>query len=374
MNRPVPAKRELFFNPGTYFSALIKDLDQAEHEIILEVYIFRLDVVGHKVLAALEGALARGVNIQLLLDGVGSYYDAREIADRLEVGNARVKIFHPLPWDFSIYRNALYSGRWYSQVLYFLASINRRNHRKLCIVDRKIAWLGSFNITASHTAPPFLDDDDYWHDTGLRMTGRLVYGLRANFQLTWRRKGAGFGPRTRHFLARDAASRRKLERLQLLQMLQGAKRRIWITNAYFNPSHRILALLKTKARQGLSVQLVVPSRSDVLFFPTLSRSFYTDLLLADIRVFEYQRRILHSKTMLIDDQVLIGSTNLNYRSLFHDLELDALLDAHEIVQPMEQRFIEDIGNSREITLRSWQEHPSALRLASWVARFLRYWL
>jgi cardiolipin synthase len=103
-----------------------------------------------------------------------------------------------------------------------------------------------------------------------------------------------------------------------MKVLESAGQRICITNAYFNPSNQVLKMLKRKAGEGVSVHLIVPARSDIVFFPLLSRSFYADLLQANIRVFEYGRRVLHSKTMIIDDQLLVGSTNLNYRSLFHD--------------------------------------------------------
>jgi cardiolipin synthase len=83
---------------------------------------------------------------------------------------------------------------------------------------------------------------------------------------------------------------------------------------------------------------------------------------------------LHSKTILIDDQVLVGSTNLNYRSLFHDLELDLLLDDAQMVEQMRERFCRDISDSVEITLRHWQQHPWLLRFLGWLSRFLRYWL
>ena len=159
-----------------------------------------------------------------------------------------------------------------------------------------------------------------------------------------------------------------------MKLLEDAGQRICITNAYFNPSSKVLKILKRKAGEGVSVQLIVPARSDVVFFPLLSRSFYADLLQNNIRVFEYGLRILHSKTMIIDDQLLVGSTNLNYRSLLHDLELDLLTADASVVARMEQRFVDDICNSTEITLRVWQQHPWLLRLQGLLSRFLRYGL
>jgi len=368
-----PASK-LFFKPDEYFDNLIRDINQAQFEIILESYIFKLDPVGNQVLSALIEADRRGVKMQVLIDGVGSYRDSGQIAESLRTANSEVRVFHPLPWDFPVYRRALKAERWYSQLFYLLGSMNNRDHRKLCLIDRKIAWLGSYNITADHANPASPVDDDYWHDTGIRVTGSVVELLARNFNHVWHRKTGSISDRSRRFMTAAEIRRRRQPRLHLLQELGLCRQRIWITNAYFNPSNQILKVLKSKARSGLSVRLIVPKRSDIVFFPLLSRSFYTDLLQSNIRVFEYGSRVLHSKTILIDEQVLIGSTNLNYRSLFHDLELDLLLDNAQLVEQMQQRFCDDIEESVEITLRQWQQHPWLLRLLGWLSRFLRYWL
>ncbi len=364
----------LYFTPAEYFAGLAADIDKAQHEIILETYIFKLDQTGNQILAVLINAINRGVKLQLLIDGVGSYRDSNDIVDELRSANSEVRVFHPLPWDFSVYRRALEAGRWYSQIFHFLAAINHRDHRKLYIIDQRVAWIGSYNITADHSNSGSQSPDDYWHDTGLRVVGAVVQELANNFNQVWNRKTGSIGERSRRYLARAELTRRKQPRLQLLKLLELCQQRIWITNAYFNPSRQVLKLLKRKAKEGVSVQLIVPKRSDVVFFPLLSRSFYTDLLEADIRVFEYGERVLHSKTMLIDNQLLVGSTNLNYRSLFHDLELDLLLEDSAMVEQMHLRFHNDIQGSAEITLRNWQQNPWLLRLLGWLSRFLRYWL
>jgi cardiolipin synthase len=370
----VQANKQLYFIPEEYFGGLIGDIDDARYEIVLETYIFKLDKTGNQVLAALSKAIDRGIKLKLLIDGVGSQRDSSFIAERLKSTHSEVRVFHPLPWDFSVYRRALKAGRWYSKILYLIASINHRDHRKLCLIDNQIAWLGSYNITADHSGSVSDSAEDYWHDTGLRVTGLIVQELAANFNRMWQRKIGSIAERSRHYMAREEFTRRRQPKLQLLNLLDLAQQRILITNAYFNPSNQVLRMLKRKARQGVSVQVIVPQRSDIVFFPLLSRSFYSDLLQANIRVFEYGNRVLHSKTMLIDDQLLVGSTNLNYRSLFHDLELDMLLDDSALVKQMEQRFRHDVAASVEITLHNWRQHPWLLKLLGWLSRFLRYWL
>jgi len=370
----VPASWQLFFSPDEYFSGLIADIDNATRVISMETYIFKLDDTGNAVLQALRRAIDRGVRLQLLIDGIGSYRDASSIARALRSTSSEVRIFHPLPWDFALYRRALTAGQWYSQALHLVASINHRNHRKLCLIDERSAWLGSYNITADHSNRGSLDADDYWHDTGLRASGAVVSALVDNFNQVWHHKLASIGSRSRHFLTSEAIAQRRQPRLHLIRVMATAQRRIWITNAYFNPSLQVLKMLRQKAGEGVSVKLIVPRRSDSIFFPLLSRSFYSDLLHSRIRVYEYANRVLHSKTMIIDAQLLVGSTNLNYRSLFHDLELDLLSADPQIVARMEQRFAHDIKASEEITQRLWLRHPWLLKLLGLMSRFLRYWL
>jgi len=369
-----PDSRQLFFAPQAYFDGLIRDIEDARQVICMESYIFKLDKIGNTVIGALRKAAERGVSLKILIDGIGSYRDAGEIAELLRFPTSEVRIFHPLPWDFALYRRALKAARWYSQALYFIASMNHRNHRKLCIIDEQIAWLGSYNVTADHVNSDSAEGNDYWHDTAVRVTGSALAVLETSFQQVWQRKTENIGNRSRRFLASDTLSQRRQPGLQLLRLLENSRQRICITNAYFNPSRQVQKTLLRKAEQGLDLQLLVPRRSDIVFFPLLTRSFYADLLQAGIRVYEYPERILHSKTMIIDDCVIIGSTNLNYRSLFHDLELDLLIDDPVVLEQMEQRFSNDVSASIEITAAHWQQYSWIEKLLGLLSRFLRYWL
>ncbi len=374
MNGQVETSVTLLFDPEAYFETVLNDINHAKSEVILETYIFRLDEVGRAFVEALQSACRRGVQVRLLIDGVGSYLDTSRLIKLLESERCQIRIFHPLPWDFKVFRNALSAGQHYSDILSYLATINRRNHRKLCIIDQGIACLGSFNITADHYNRNPTNPRDNWHDTGLRTCGNAVEMLRQNFEQVWQRKGENRTQRTRQFLAFNTIRGRRQSARELLKELQSARKRICITNAYFNPSKRLLKILHRAASDGVSIRLIVPARSDIFFFPTLSRTYYADLLNAGIRVFEYQHRVLHSKTMLIDKTVVVGSTNLNYRSFIHDLELDALVYEPLVVEQMEQRFEEDILRCSEITLRRWLDYPLLLKLLAWLPRLLRYWM
>lgn len=364
----------LVFEPEDYFNGLLIDIDSASSEIILETYIFSLDEVGNAFVESLKRASSRGVSVRLLIDGVGSYVDTARLVEIFKSTLCEIKIFHPLPWDFKVFRNALNAGQHYSALLSSIATINRRNHRKLCIIDQKIAWLGSFNITADHYSRQPNHESRSWHDTGLRTSGSAVPMLVDNFEQVWQRKGENRRLRARRFVAFNTIRGRKQQATELIEHLSSATEQIGITNAYFNPSNRVLKTLRMAAKRGVPVRVIVPAHSDIFFFPGLSRTYYADLLNAGIRVFEYQHSVLHSKTMLIDDTVVVGSTNLNFRSFLHDLELDALIYDADIVRQMERRFEDDLTQCEEIDLKRWQKYSLLLRLLAWVPRLLRYWM
>jgi cardiolipin synthase len=365
----------LFFDAETYFATLLVDLQQAREEILLETYIFTLDATGKKILEALQAASDRGIRIKLLMDGIGSSADAGTLASALQRKSdadpaTEVRIFHPLPWHFSTYRWTMRNQNRLVKLWRLMLVVNHRDHRKLCVIDGKIAWLGSFNITAG-------DVEGYpvnRHETGARLTGSAVAGLKQNFFQVWQHREKFYRRRFRNFLSNHSLQLRKQKNRALIHRILQAKTRIWISNAYFVPSPALIKALKQAVKQGVDVQVLVPSRSDIAFFPALARTFYADLLATGLRIYEYNRTILHSKTMLIDDMLIVGSTNLNYRSYFHDLELDAILLKPETIRKMETQFIDDRNISNEITLHTTRHFPSAIILVGWISRLLRYWL
>jgi cardiolipin synthase A/B len=370
------SEERLYFDAPSYFHDLLSDIRQARKEIILETYIFKLDTTGRQVLAALVDASMRGIRIRLLIDGVGSSEHAETIASTLQNSDMPfldtvVRIYHPLPWNFAAYRWTIKRRRKKAQhfsgkLWHFITQLNHRNHRKLCIVDGHIAWLGSFNITSEH-------QQHNWHDSAVRLIGKPVANLKNNFFHVWQQRDKSSHLSLRHFLSNHSLKWRKQKNAALTRLIQQATNRIWITNAYFSPSKPILKALKAAVKRGVSVKILVPSRSDIALFPALTRTFYADLLAAKMHIFEFNNKILHSKTMLIDKRLIIGSTNLNYRSYFHDLELDAILSNSRTIAIIEKKFSDDLEHSSEINFKILGRFPKAMMLLGWFSRILRYW-
>ena len=160
----------------------------------------------------------------------------------------------------------------------------------------------------------------------------------------------------------------------MLKHIGQASHRVWITNAYFIPSAKFLRGLQHAARRGIDVRVMVPGHSDILFMPWAIAQFYGHLLKSDIRVFEYQAGVLHAKTLVVDHWVSVGSSNLNQRSLLHDLEVDVVLHEQKAVQEVEQQFLHDQLNAREIKLDDIRKFSPIKNILGRSVLLLRYWL
>ncbi|GAH09354.1 unnamed protein product, partial [marine sediment metagenome] len=153
------------------------------------------------------------------------------------------------------------------------------------------------------------------------------------------------------------------------------KQRIWITNAYFVPDNVLLKRLRDAANNGIDVRILLPKKSDVMVMPWASSTFYYRLLKSGVKIFEYLPSMLHAKSLIIDNWALIGSSNLNHRSLLHDLEADIMLKSTESIKQLESDFLNDLTQSREVELDSWHIiRPLRQRLVGRMVLYMKYWI
>jgi cardiolipin synthase len=236
------------------------------------------------------------------------------------------------------------------------------------------------NITDYHLRSLF--KEQAWRDTGIMVRGPDVSVLTQSFEDVWGGRLKRFRRRLRRkevktstLVRLNVSGRERRESyLDLLVRLVGAQKRIWITNAYFVPDGSLLRVLTVVARENVDVKVLVPAFSDVVFMPWVASAFHLGLLKAGVRVFEYTGSVLHAKTMLIDDWGLVGSSNLNHRSLLHDLEVDVVVPNEDARKAMEEQFINDLGSAQEITLENWSNRPFIERLIGRILLWVRYLL
>jgi len=373
---------EVFIDGDTFYDRLLAVIAEARHTIELEMYIFTTDSLAERFVAALAEAARRGVVVRVLVDGVGSYGSILSNAERLRQSGAAFRVYHPVRISALVHRILLLPRL--SPLRRFFATLNRRNHRKVCIVDMREAWVGSFNISAAHSRR--LSGDAAWRDTGMRVVGAGIRDLRRAFERVWHtaaerrrwsrvRRRAASTLRAPELVKLNWKRRHRRRNFRaLVQRVKVAQRRVWITNPYFVPHGALLRALTDAARRGLDVRLLVPRRSDVFFMPWVAAYFYEPLLRGGVRIFEYRRGILHAKSVLIDDWVLVGTSNLNQRSLRHDLEVDVQLLQPTSLALLENAFHDDERGADELHPLDLIGRPWWQRLIARVCFAYRWWL
>ena len=402
-NKSLRWKREEIFHDGdSFFSQLEKGLDLAQKTISLETYIFANDTLGKRIATALKKAAARDVEVRVLVDGFGS--PGWELAFRQDLRDAGVQAYvhNPLPKSFKTKKALRETG---SVLLNLFSKLNRRNHRKTCIVDSRILWIGSMNISDNHLASRM--GNSCWRDTSARLEGRGIAEVERAFGKAWKKAVAlEAGIRLPQLgLLKTRAKRSGLVRLNhtwllrrrlyddLLLQIQQAEKTIWITNAYFLPPQLIITALCKAAAKGVDVRILISKDYDVFFFGWVSSLFNFSLLQAGVKIFEYTPSILHAKILIIDDTIMLGSSNFNHRSFIHDLEADIYLTHESSKRDLTEQFAKDLEKSHQLTLETCvpitqtdlvstlqvQPHKWDLKtgLEGWAGKLLfhlRYWL
>jgi cardiolipin synthase len=363
----------VFSEANEYFSALLQDITRASSNIDLETYIFDFDSLGKHVAEHLAAASLRGVAVRLMVDGAGSASWGGSMTRQLEQAGVQVRIFRPLPWKISQWKWVRQHLSWLARLQHAWGSIMRRNHRKICLIDGRIAWIGSFNVSKKHL--PKTQGGEGWRDTAVRLEGIIIDELQQAFGDAWVDDSSRFPRKTfsvLHF--RLNYIRRGRLRRDLLHRIAQCHSRIWITNAYFVPNSSLLRYLKKAARKNIDVRLLLASSSDMFFVPWASASFYKKLLLSGIRIFEYKERILHAKIMILDEWMTVGSSNLDYLSIFQNFEADVVLRLPESNLAVEKQFLDDISHSREIFLKDLPKSAWWKRLFVRLLLYLKRWL
>jgi cardiolipin synthase len=374
---------QLYFSGDEYFCDLLESIDEASKEILLESYIFDMDPVGLRILRALVAAQERGVKIHILVDGVGSFNWLISLRDFCLQHRLPFRIYHPLPFRMSFLRKI--SWKSLRRILFLLKKANKRNHRKVILIDQKKAFMGSLNISQVHTQE-FMETKA-WRDAGIQVQGGPIDHLRRACLEAWltarrdriflRRNLIRLRPRQSadHILRLNSSLPWRYSLLRdLNRRMRTAQHRILITNAYFIPRRSVLRSLIKAAQRGIHVGLCLPAQSDVLPVRWASRSLYNRLLRAGVHIYEYQPRMLHAKTLIIDDWATVGSHNLNHRSLTHDLEVEVVLNKPQWVEPLVQQWDEDIQQSFAITTAELGRMSRLERMMARLAYWFRYWL
>jgi cardiolipin synthase len=326
------------------FPALLEAIDAARRSVLLEIYIYSPGPLGEKFRDALIRARRRGVEVRVMIDALGSMSLPGSYLDPLRDAGAEVRRFNPLR----------------------LNRLSIRDHRKLLVCDRQVAFVGGFNI-----APEYEGDGvtSGWCDLGIRLEGRMAEELARAFEDMFDRadlQHKGFLP-LRRFGARRTIS---VPREQLLLSGPGRgrnpikselrrdlarARNVQIMVAYFLPSWRLRRSLVRVARSGGRVQLLLAGKSDVVLSLLAAQSLYRRFLKTGVEIFEYQPQILHAKLFIIDDVVYVGSANLDHRSLNLNYELMIRFEDSTMAGQARELFRKNLEHCHPITWEKWSK-------------------
>jgi len=348
---------QILRNAKEFYPALEARIREARHHIHLEFYIWQDDPVGRHMLDLLTEAARRGVTVRLLLDGVGSHGFAEGLMAEYQQAGGHFSWFQSLDPK---------------RLRFFM---NLRNHRKLQIIDGAIAFVGGMNIGREYEGlDPALG---HWRDVQVEVHGSVAAELQEVFADDWffatneKISDPAYYPAAAaparhpvHIVLGGPDRRNEPISKSLISLLNEASDRVWIATGYFVPDDVVLAALELAASRGVDVRLLVSEKNEHPWLVTVGRSYYGQLLAAGVRIFEYSAGIHHAKIALADDHwAMIGSANLDYRSLRLNFELNLLLHSREHNGEL-TRFLEhDFNLCREIDPLVFSRRPFRQRFA-----------
>ena len=371
--------------PSTY-SAMLSAIENAKDHINMETYIFEDDEVGQQFAAILIAKQQSGVQVNLIYDSAGSFNTPKAFFTTLKDSGMNVLEFNPInPLD------KRKDWEW-----------NQRDHRKLLIVDGKIAFLGGINISSVYSSGSFggsskrsskkSNDGETskdgevrvpWRDTHLQLAGPVVAEFQKMFTETWQQQ-KGEPLATKQYFPELLNQGNEVVRAigsspeepysqiyaTLLSAINSAETQVYLTNAYFVPDPQLLTAIKDAVKRGADVRLLLPEKTDSSLVFYASRSYYDELLSANVKIYEHQVALLHAKTALIDGVwSTVGSTNLDWRSFVNNQEINAVMLGQDFGAQMQALFEADLTSSKQITLEDWRKRSIGARIKEQSARF-----
>lgn len=343
---------ELLVDGREFFPPMLEAVERARHFVLLEIYLFESGAVATRFIDALIRAAARGVTVKLLLDDFGARGLGHRDRTRLADSGVETQFYNPI------------------HLRKFLLNMFR-DHRKLLIVDGETAFVSGAGITDEFDPPR--NPGAAWRETALRIRGPVLADWQELFVRFWNRHApvplelpapaspAGDGVHGR--VAVTAPLTRQDIKRSVYIRVRHARTRAWIATAYFVPSRKFRRSLKLAAQRGVDVRLLLPGpHTDHPAVRHAGRRFYTGLLRAGVRIFEYQPRFLHAKTILCDGWVSLGSSNLDRWNLRWNLEANQEVDDAVFAEAVRAMFEADFGDSAECRYDEWRRRPWHARL------------
>ncbi|WP_319200656.1 cardiolipin synthase [uncultured Ilyobacter sp.] len=363
---------KIFTDGKKLFHDMKDELKKASSYIHMEYFIFDNDSLGKEFFSILKEKAKSGVEVKLILDGVGCRKLPLKKIEELRNSKIDVLVFFPSYFPFINLR------------------ANYRTHRKICIVDAKTGYIGGFNIGNAYIGKGSLGN---WRDTHIKLNGEVLNELQKEFFSSWdfikNQKFFSFGKKTRsrHDEKRYFPEKQKignssiqivgsapdyefhLIRDAILHMITKAKKYIYIQTPYFIPDDNIFEALKIASLSGVSIKIMIPNKPDHLMVYWATHSYVGEMITMGVKFYSYKNGFLHSKVVIVDDEVAtVGSSNFDYRSFYQNFEINAFIYDSDTVKKLKATFIEDLADSPSITKEIYHNRKLLVKFKESISR------
>lgn len=351
----------IFDNGKEKFDMLFQDLRRARHFIYLQYYIFEDDKIGTALADILISKAKSGVKVKVIYDHLGNFKVKRSFYRRMREAGVEVYPFFKI--------SLLHPG----------ARINWRNHRKLCLIDGRVGYLGGMNV-----ADRYIDGGrfDVWRDIHLRVTGPILRSFNHSFCYDWNFMGRPIPEDFADIKEKDTDGNIGMQlitsgptgqwgniALVFLKAIGNAKKSIYIQTPYFLPTEGLLRALQAAALSKIDVRVMMPRKSDSAMLRHASFSYIKDCLRAGIKVYLYEPGMLHGKVIIVDDDFCtVGSTNFDFRSFEHNFESNLFIYSMEFNGKMTDIFMRDLEKSTRVLSYDWEHRPRLDKMKQSVMR------
>lgn len=356
---------EVLTNGEATFSKIISELKKATHHIHLEYYIVRHDEIGQEIKKILIQKAQEGVKVRFLYDALGSWELSTSYIRELTQAGVEIIPFGHVRFPF------------------LNSKFNFRNHRKIIVIDGSVGFVGGLNIGDEYLGKK--ESFGFWRDTHLMVKGEAVRSLQLIFLQDW------FYMTDKSLLTVEYLSPILQENIhggvQLIaggpdtewsvikniffSMISTAKKSVWIASPYFIPDEDIFSALKVAALSGIDVRLLVPNRPDKWIVFHASRSYFPQLLQAGVKIYEYEKGFMHSKIIIVDDELAsIGTSNMDMRSFHLNFEVNAFLYRTGSTETLVADYKNDLCHSKQIDYSEFEQRSIWLRLLESTSRLL----
>jgi cardiolipin synthase len=363
-------KVTLLVDGAATFAAMFKAVENARDHINIETYTIEdiEDEAGRKFTDLLLQKQAEGLQVNLIYDSLGSFTTPGAFFQRLRDGGIQVLQFNP--------QNPFKArGKW---------RLAKSDHRKILIVDGKVAITGGVNISQVYVGGPSGTRDTKgtqmpWRDTDVQIEGPAVAEFQKLFLDTWQRQEGVTLSQGHYFpalkeegqtlvgvLGSAPGEANRLTFIMYVAAITFSENLLHMTNAYFVPDSQILKALTDAAKRGVDVKIILPGTTDRSLAQYAGQYYYSNLLKSGVKLYKRRNVLLHAKTLVIDDVwSTVGSTNMEWWSFSTNDEVNAVILGREFAAEMEKMFAEDLAGSDQIRLEEWKKRPLLIKIREW---------